>query len=99
MPLFVTATGTGIGKTHVACGLLRAQGGAGLKPVLSGFDPASAADSDAGRLLAAMGRPITPETIAAISPWRFAAPLSPDMAAAREGRAVPFEALIAACRA
>ncbi len=50
--------------------------------------------SDPGVLLAALGRPVTLEEIERISPWRFAAPLSPDMAAAREGRAIEFDALL-----
>jgi dethiobiotin synthetase len=33
-----------------------------------------------------------------VSPWRFAAPLSPDMAAVRERRSIPFDALVAHCR-
>jgi dethiobiotin synthetase len=37
--------------------------------------------------------------IARISPWRFEAALSPDMAAAREGRRVPFDELVAFCHA
>ena len=101
--LFVTATGTDVGKTYVTAGLLRAglragQAMSALKPVLSGFDPAAAAGSDAGLLLAALGRLVTPETIATIAPWRFAAPLSPDMAAAAAGAALDFEAIVAACR-
>src|SRR5256885_12297428 len=34
---------------------------------------------------------------AAISPWRYAASLSVDMAAAREGRPVPFDMVAAFC--
>jgi len=34
-----------------------------------------------------------------VSPWRFKAPLSPDMAAARERRAIPFSELLDFCRA
>ena len=101
---FVTATGTDIGKTFVARGLigaLRARGRAvaALKPVVSGFDPAEAAGSDSGLLAAALGRPVTPDTIAGISPWRFAAPLAPDMAAAREGRTLDMDEVIAFCHA
>jgi dethiobiotin synthetase len=101
--LFITATGTDIGKTFVTAGLihaLRRQGRTidALKPVLSGYDPAQLAASDAGQLLAAMGRPLTDAEAAQISPWRFSAPLSPDMAAAREGRAIDFDQLIAFCR-
>lgn len=100
--LFVTATGTEVGKTVVTCGLirhLRAQGRmvAALKPVASGFDPGDPEASDTGTLLAALGRAPTPENIEAVSPWRFAAPLSPDMAARREGRAIDFSALVAFC--
>jgi dethiobiotin synthetase len=96
---FVTGTGTDVGKTFVAVGLIRHWRRAGrtveaLKPVVSGFDPASVAGSDPGVLLAALGRSITPDDIERIAPWRFKAPLSPDMAAAREGRAIDFDALV-----
>lgn len=103
--LLVTATGTEVGKTFVTSGLLRAARRAGrpvaaLKPVLTGYDAAGAAESDAGRLLAAQGCAIDDAAIAAISPWRYAAPMSPDMAAAAEGRAAPGLAAVAGfCRA
>jgi dethiobiotin synthetase len=102
--VFVTASGTDIGKTFIAEAMLRewrAQGHqvAVLKPVLSGFDPADAASSDTGRLLAAAGAEITEDSVALVSPWRYAAPLSPDMAAAREGRTVPFDDIVAYCLA
>ena len=98
MSLFVTGTGTDIGKTHVSCGILRARPMRALKPVMSGYDPADPAASDAARLLAAQGIAPTEAAIAAISPWRFAAPLSPDMAARAEGRRIDFDALVAFCR-
>jgi dethiobiotin synthetase len=101
---FVTATGTDIGKTYVTAGIVRAARAAGrhwsaIKPLLSGYDAATAAGSDSAVLLAAMGKRVTLRNIACITPWRFAAPLSPDMAAAREGRNVDFDALTAFCRA
>ena len=97
--IFITGTGTDIGKTFVAAGLIRHWRAAGrkvdaLKPVATGFDPAEADKGDAGVLLTALGRPITVAEIERISPWRFAAPLSPDMAARREGRSVDFNALV-----
>ncbi len=102
--LFVTATGTEVGKTYVSCGLIgalrrRGESVAALKPIASGFDPDRAAESDTAALLAAIGLPLTPERVAATSPWRFRAPLSPDMAARREGAALPFAALVQTCRA
>jgi dethiobiotin synthetase len=101
--IFVSATGTDVGKTFVTAGLirhLRAQGRTvdAIKPVVSGFDPAAPAGSDPAALLAALGRSLTIEEIERISPWRFAAPLSPDMAARREGRAIDFDAVTEFCR-
>ena len=93
--IFVTATGTDIGKTYITAALIRHLRAAGrtveaFKPVVSGFDPERAAESDPGVLLAALGRPVTMEEIDKISPWRYRAPLSPDMAARAEGTAVDF---------
>ncbi len=100
---FITATGTDTGKTFVAEGLARAWRRRGravraLKPVMSGYSPEQASQSDAGRLLAACGEAVTQGSVAAISPWRFAAPLSPDRAAALEGRSIDFDDLVAWCR-
>ncbi len=101
---FVTATGTDIGKTYITGNIIRAARQVGLdfsaiKPVLSGYDDATAAACDSAQLLAAMGKKVTRRNIAALTPWRFTAPLSPDMAAAREGRAIDFTALTAFCQA
>ncbi|MES2237850.1 MAG: dethiobiotin synthase [Pseudomonadota bacterium] len=104
---FITGTGTDIGKTWLTCALLRHWRAAGqgldrtvqaYKPVLSGFDMATAEASDAGQILAALGKAIDVASLDEIAPWRFAAPLSPDMAATREGRVIDFEALVASTR-
>ncbi len=89
--IFITATGTDVGKTFVAASLighLRQMGRVveAIKPVVSGFDPTQAATSDPAVLIKALGVPVTPQAIEQISPWRFRAPLSPDLAARREGR-------------
>ncbi len=99
--LFVTATGTDIGKTYVTAQLLRHLRAGGipvraLKPVLSGFAPARPEASDAGQLLAALGEPVTGEALDRISPLRFAAPLAPNMAARAEGRRLMLADLMAA---
>ncbi len=100
--IFVTSTGTDIGKTFVTAGLIRClrerkKEVDALKPIISGFDPAHAGDSDSGVLLRALGLPLTDEEIEDISPWRFAAPLSPDMAARHEGKEIDFEQLLSFC--
>jgi dethiobiotin synthetase len=98
--VFVTATGTDIGKTFIARGMigeLRARGRSveALKPVITGFDPGAPQMSDTGHLLLALGETLTPERIAAASPYRLREPLSPDIAARREGTAIDFAALTA----
>ncbi len=100
---FVTSTGTDIGKTFVTAGLIRYLREAGqavhaLKPVVSGYNPSVVETSDPAVLLAALGRPVAADEIERIAPWRFRAPLSPDLAAAREGRSIEFEQLIAFSR-
>jgi len=100
---FVTGSGTDIGKTWVSAALLRHWRAAGLepgalKPVASGYDPQRPEDSDGAALLAALGRPATPEALARIMPHRFRAPLSPDQAAPLEGARLEARALAEACR-
>jgi dethiobiotin synthetase len=102
--LFVTASGTDVGKTFVTLRLIDELTAAGyrvraLKPVASGFDPANPSAGDTGALLHAQGLDASASNLDAVSPWRFAAPLSPDMAAARERRSVPFTTLVDFCRA
>jgi dethiobiotin synthetase len=101
--LFVTASGTDVGKTYVSASLLRGLTTRGmkpgaLKPVMSGFEPNDLAASDAGVLLQALGHRVTPKAIAAMSPFRFAAPLPPTIAAAREDRTIYFRDVATACR-
>lgn len=95
---FITGTGTDIGKTWLTCALLRYWRATGLrpaayKPLLSGFDAAQPEPSDAGQILHALGREVNAAALDEIAPWRFRAPLSPDMAAACEGRIIDFAAL------
>ncbi len=97
--LFVTATDTGVGKTEVACALLRAQRAAGIdavgmKPAQSGHVPGE--PSDAERLREACGRV---EPLDAICPYSLAAPLAPVVAARLEGRAIELTRILEAARA
>jgi dethiobiotin synthetase len=100
---FVTSTGTDVGKTFVTAGLIRylrqsGQPVAALKPVVSGYDSSVVETSDPAVLLRALGRPVSAQEIETIAPFRFRAPLAPDVAAAREGRSVDFDALVAFSR-
>jgi dethiobiotin synthetase len=95
---FITSTGTGVGKTYVTAALIRQARARSLrvaayKPVISGFDKREIAGSDTGAILSALGEPASDEAIARLSPWRFAAPLAPSMAARAEGLNLDCEAL------
>lgn len=99
--LFVAGTGTDIGKTHVACALIRALKARGVavdafKPVVSGFDPADPSSSDPARLAEALG---DPAALPRISPRRYRAPLAPNLAARLEGDTLALEDLAADCHA
>ncbi len=101
--IFITGTGTDVGKTYVAASLIRHLRRMGrhvdaLKPVVSGFDPALPASSDPGVLLKALGLSVTPQEIDRIAPWRYRAPLSPDLAARAEGQTLDVDAVITFCR-
>jgi dethiobiotin synthetase len=101
--IFITATGPDVGKTFVVASLIRHLRQLGhavdaIKPIVSGYEPAQAAASDPGALIAALGLPFSPESIDRTSPWRFRAALSPDLAARLEGRSIDVDAVIAYCK-
>ncbi|TXM88109.1 dethiobiotin synthase, partial [Methylobacterium sp. WL122] len=103
--VFIAGAGTEIGKTYVTSAIVRRLRADGrdvraLKPVASGVPPVGDpgfADSDTAWLLAAQGVAVSENSVAACSPWRYAAELAPDQAAALEGRTLELEAVVAWC--
>jgi dethiobiotin synthetase len=91
--LFIAGTHTGVGKTLVTAALAHQTARRALKPVATGFDRMDGSDTEI--LCRAMGI----EPTVAISPWRFTAPLSPDMAAPREGQRIDLSEVVRFCRA
>ncbi|MFY9288587.1 MAG: dethiobiotin synthase [Alphaproteobacteria bacterium] len=96
---FVTATGTGVGKSFITAALVqqakaRGRSVAAYKPIITGYNPAQIDDSDIGLLLRSVGLEATPQNIDRMSPWRFEMPMAPSMAAPIELRYLDFEALI-----
>jgi len=86
---FVTGTDTGVGKTLVACALLRAYAGRGLravgmKPVAAGAVPTAQGlrNEDVESLVAA-GNVIAPREH--VNPYCFGLPIAPHIAAAQAG--------------
>ena len=97
--IVIVGTDTGVGKTCVAAGIVRAMRRRGVaavpwKPYASGVDPERLTPGeDADLLLRAAGW--GPDRLADVSPLRFAEPLAPAVAARRAGRAIDREAVLA----
>lgn len=92
----MTGTDTGVGKTLVACALLRALRARGIdagamKPIETGVGPGGPADAIALRLAAGERDPL-----ADVCPQPFALAAAPAVAARAEGRTVDLAAIDAA---
>ena len=91
--LFITGTDTGVGKTYVACLIIKQLRAAGLrvapyKPVCSGAERDAQGRpvwGDVEQLAAASGCLVPPDRLC---PQTFDAPLAPPVAAANEGKSV-----------
>lgn len=97
---FIAGTDTGVGKTHVACALIRALRArgvsvAGMKPVASGADttPHGLHNDDVAALLAAAGMPAA--DAAAINPYIFAPAIAPHIAARAAGVTIDVARIVA----
>lgn len=98
--LFITATGTDVGKTFVMQLLLQELLEAGknvraLKPVITGVKFHEKNDVD--KIIHIFNEHDIKVTHEVIARYQFEAPLSPDMAARLEGRQVDYPALLRFC--
>lgn len=99
--IFITATGTGIGKTYFTTHLtrqLRAKNIAtyAIKPLMSGLDEGWE-ESDTALLLKANGLAADITNAAQVTHSMLKASLSPDMAARAENKVIDYDALLAFC--
>lgn len=92
---FIAGTDTEIGKTTIACGLVRKLADTGarvavMKPVASGCRRTAEGlrNDDAEALIAASGEPWP---YAAVNPFAFAPPIAPHIAAAKAGMEIAPE--------
>lgn len=103
--IFITSTGTDIGKTYLTQQLLaydQAQHRqfSASKPVISGW-PENDKDiqhTDTGILLQSQQQSFTDHNIHNLSPWRLFHPLTPSMAAAKEGKKIELSELVLHCQ-
>jgi dethiobiotin synthetase len=101
--VFVTGTDTGVGKTLIACALLRAwtargARAVGMKPVAAGAVRRAGAwrNGDVERLLAA-GNVAAPRRL--VNPYCFAPPIAPHIAARLAAQSIRLERIERAYRA
>ncbi len=97
--LFITGTDTSVGKTHIACAIVRELRVAGHR--VGAFKPACSGASldengrphweDIDRLRDALDREVSDDQLC---PQRFLAPLAPPVAAQKEGRRVDWESIL-----
>lgn len=98
---FITGTDTGIGKTTITAGILRAavRRGlrcAGMKPVASGADPGpdGLRSDDALQLIEAAG--VDRDLYPLVNPYVFAEPIGPELAARRADSSIALAPLVEA---
>ena len=99
-PIFITSTGTNIGKTYLTNLLIKRALKLNykinaIKPIISGFNIAKLEETDSGIILKALS--MDKRRIDEISPWRFKDPLSPDMAAKLAKKEINFKEIINYC--
>ncbi len=97
--VFVTGTGTEVGKTVVAAAIARTRASAGdrvavFKPAVTGLDEDVEADHELLRRAAGSGQDDDE-----IAPYRYGPPMSPHLAAALAGEEIDPGRLLAAARA
>jgi dethiobiotin synthetase len=96
--IFITGTDTDVGKTVVAAALLRTLVGAGyraigMKPVAAGIASGETAPADVRALIAA-GNVTAP--LSDVSPFAFALPIAPELAARASGATIDLDRIVAA---
>ncbi|WP_065238307.1 dethiobiotin synthase [Legionella londiniensis] len=96
---FITGTDTNCGKTYVTCQLLdylnsKQQAAAAIKPVASGcvWEKGEWQNEDVSLL-----NQFTRHPVGDICPWRLKEPVSPNIAASREGRALSAQKIAEFC--
>lgn len=95
---FVAGTGTGVGKTFATCALIHQARQRGFlirahKPVVTGYIEGDA-NNDTSRIIEALGILHDAKAIEKISPWRYAQPVSPHLAAIADHQFLDIDALV-----
>ena len=100
--IFITSTGTNIGKTYCIVEILKEMLDKKLrfnafKPILSGFDASNIENSDSYKILKVNNKVPQIEDIKEISPWLFKTPLAPSIAAIKENKSLKYNEVLKWC--
>jgi dethiobiotin synthetase len=92
---FITGIGTQVGKTWVTCSMIKNLGYQAIKPIISGW---LEQNNDTYKILDALKLEHSLVNINKISPYRFDAPLAPNMAAKLEKKEVNWPNIVGFCQ-
>ena len=100
--VFITSTGTNIGKTYCTVQILKEMLYRKVlfnayKPILSGFDASNIEDSDSYKILKVNNKVPKIEDIKEISPWLFKTPIAPSIAAIKENKSLKYNEVLKWC--
>ncbi len=99
---FIAGIGTDIGKTFLVekiCSKLQEEAIAfnAVKPIISGFRDDDL-QSDSAKILRILKKDFTKKNFDEISPWRFKAAISPNLAAHQENKEIDFAQVVNFCQ-
>lgn len=99
---FIVGTGTDVGKTFFVekiCTKLQKEKMLfnAIKPIISGFCDDDL-QSDSAKILRILRKNITKKNLDEISPWRFKAAISPNLAARQESKEIDFLQVVNFCK-
>ena len=100
--IFITSTGTNIGKTYCTVEILkeilnRKVFFNAYKPILSGFNIFNIKDSDSYKILKTNNKKPKIENIREISPWLFEKAIAPSIAAKEEYKSLKYNDVLEWC--
>ena len=100
--IFITSTGTNIGKTYCTVEILKEMLYRKVlfnayKPILSGFNISNIKDSDSYKILKTNNKEPKIEDIKEISPWLFEKPIAPSIAAKKENKSLKYNDVLEWC--
>ena len=100
--IFITSTGTNIGKTYCTVEILKEMLHRKVlfnayKPILSGFNIYNIKDSDSYKILKTNKKEPKIEDIREISPWLFEKAIAPSIAAKKENKSLKYNDVLEWC--